>query len=245
MPERVAAKKLTAENLRSIATSVSSSAIKSRLKKLPRILREWSASICKDICCCLFRATRHVRTQPLSQSLHKNYWRRSTNWTRSNGSTVKLHLIRDGRRIEDISRLEFQNANEILHATMSVLAKLSLLRPPKHWKRGPGQPRKIVGYLILQDAAVMFEWLHLEVSGKKATRMLNSRDTGRLEGLFHNFALTLWLGGSRKRCRLFFSKEKLGLMAKYASRKIRVHREHGFALSFFAYSIGNPRIGTM
>jgi hypothetical protein len=188
MPKRVAAKKLTAENLRSIAASVSSSANKSRLKLLPRILREWERTRLQQYLLPDSPKTENIVSikEAARQLLDTLKGLDKVEWL-----DLKVHLIRE-RHTEDTSRQEFQNVDEILNATKFALSKLALLRP-EHLKRGPGRPRNIVGYLILQDAAAIFEWLHGDAPDKRASRRIN-RHTGRLEGPFHNFASTLWVG---------------------------------------------------
>lgn len=103
-------------------------------------------------------------------------------------------IIAEGRRLEDVSRAEFQERPERLRQELSFLAKLGdiALRKPtnarrrkllaqvpkewsrtdlrehlsrdspapsKFWKQGRGQPRNLAAYLVLQDAAAIFEWL--------------------------------------------------------------------------------------
>ena len=54
-------------------------------------------------------------------------------------------------------------------------------------KRGPGQPRNMVAYLVLLDIAAIFSWLTRLEPNREVDRM-----TGDEKGAFYNFAAALW-----------------------------------------------------
>ena len=74
-----------------------------------------------------------------------------------------------------------------LNQRSDYLAKLATIKPTEFWKFTRGQPRNVPAYLVLQDAAEIFEWL----TRIKATREV-SRDNGTETGPFFQFASILW-----------------------------------------------------
>lgn len=80
------------------------------------------------------------------------------------------------------------------------LAKLGGVHAGENWKPQRGQPRNITAYLVLQDAAEIFEWL----TGTKATREVDRSD-GAETGYFFQFASVLW--------PVIFGKDAAGLPA--------------------------------
>ena len=89
------------------------------------------------------------------------------------------------------------------------LAQLAAISPKRYWNTGRGRPRNLAAYLVLQDAAAIYEWF----SGKKAARGVSPVD-GKESGPFFRFASTLWPIIFEKGCaRITCSNEKLGSWA--------------------------------
>ena len=87
----------------------------------------------------------------------------------------------------DISRADFTARSARLDQEPDFLAKLGAIKPQQLWKFGPGQPPNLRAYLVLQDAAAIFEWL----TGTKAAREVD-RVEGADAGPFFQFASILW-----------------------------------------------------
>ena len=87
----------------------------------------------------------------------------------------------EGRRVQDISRIELSELCKQLKETPDFLWKLSAIAPKKP------SSRRLTPYLILLDAAAIFEWY----SGTEATREVSS-DSGKEIGDFYRFASMLW-----------------------------------------------------
>jgi hypothetical protein len=64
---------------------------------------------------------------------------------------------------------------------------LTNIKPKEFWKLGQGQPRNVKAYLVLQDAAAIYEW----ATGTTATREVD-RETGSEVSPFFKFASILW-----------------------------------------------------
>ena len=96
-------------------------------------------------------------------------------------------IIAEGRRIGDVSRADVADRTARLNQEPDFLAKLGAIKPREFWKFGPGQPRNLRAYFVLQDAAAIFEWL----TGIKAARQVD-RDKRSDAGPFFLFASTLW-----------------------------------------------------
>ena len=67
------------------------------------------------------------------------------------------------------------------------LAQLAAISPKRYWNTGRGRPRNLAAYLVLQDAAAIYEWF----SGTKAARGVSPVD-GKESGPFFRFASTIW-----------------------------------------------------
>ena len=70
---------------------------------------------------------------------------------------------------------------------MTFLAKLAAITPQERQRFRRGRPLNIIAYLVLLDAAAIFEWF----SGKKAARGVNRID-GSETGPFFRFVSVLW-----------------------------------------------------
>jgi hypothetical protein len=103
------------------------------------------------------------------------------------GILAHLMIIAEGRRPEDVSRAEYAVRIRRLDEERDFLARLAAVAPTEFGKRESGQPRNLHAYLVLQDAAAIFEWF----SGMKAARGVD-RTSGTETGPFFRFASTLW-----------------------------------------------------
>jgi hypothetical protein len=96
-----------------------------------------------------------------------------------------------GCSLIDVSRYKVEMLKRRLEEERSFLARLAAIAP-KGWRTPSksGQPRNYTAYLVLQDAAAIFEWF----SGKKAARGVNRDDHGTRgeTGPFFRFASVLW-----------------------------------------------------
>jgi hypothetical protein len=119
----------------------------------------------------------------------------------------------EGRSLENVSRTEWSSLRYRLEEESKFLNKLEAIPLRKGQKRG--QPRNYRAYLILMDAAAIFEWF----TGEKATREVN-RDDGSDTGPFFHFASALW--------PVVFGRGTQGLsaaMKNWAQARSRYHEE--------------------
>jgi hypothetical protein len=93
----------------------------------------------------------------------------------------------EGRRLKDISRVDLEDQARRLEEELHFLAKLASISPKKYWNVRRGGPRNLAAYLVLQDAAAIFEWF----SGRRAARGVDRID-GTETGPFFRFASALW-----------------------------------------------------
>ena len=139
-------------------------------------------------------------------------------------------IIADGRSLLSISRAEFTRGTTRLTEERDFLAKPGAIAPREFWKLGPGQPSNLPAYLVLQDAAALFEWL----TGTKAARGVDRID-GSESGPFFRFASVLW--------PVVFGKGTAGLpaaMKNWAQWRSRYH-ERSELISNMA--LGHPTWG--
>jgi hypothetical protein len=104
-----------------------------------------------------------------------------------NGRTALLAEMTNRSGSLDKSRSEFKAVATWLEQERTFLEKLVAIEPRDFWKLKRGRPPNRPAYLVLQDAAAIFEWL----SSTEATREVN-RDDGTEIGPFFHFASTLW-----------------------------------------------------
>jgi hypothetical protein len=86
-----------------------------------------------------------------------------------------------------VRQVEFATRIDRLSQESEFLAKLAAIAPEKYWPVTPRRPRNIPAYLVLQDAAAIYEWL----TGRVAKREVD-RVCGKETGPFFRFASTLW-----------------------------------------------------
>jgi hypothetical protein len=127
--------------------------------------------------------------------------------------------------VQDVSRAELDDKTAQLEQEHRFLDDLSRIEPETLWRLRPGQPPNVTAYLVLKDAASIFEWL----TGKKAARGVNRSDATE-SGPFHRFVSVLWpaifengtsgLPAAMKNWAQWHSKhqERSALMTNMASR---------------------------
>jgi hypothetical protein len=96
-------------------------------------------------------------------------------------------IIAEGRRPREISRTNFDAQTRRLDEELHFLARLAAISPKEYYNVGRGGPRNVPAYVVLQDAAEIFEWF----SGRKPTRQVDRID-GTETGPFFRFASILW-----------------------------------------------------
>jgi hypothetical protein len=100
-------------------------------------------------------------------------------------STIQLVARAEGRSEGNVSRSEYAGQEARLREGCLFLQGLSSISPEEHWKTRSGQPRNYAAYLILQDAAVIFEWYTAAKPARGTTK-------GKESGPFFRFASVLW-----------------------------------------------------
>jgi hypothetical protein len=161
-----------------------------RCKLLPQILQDWSRTDLREH---LSRESRAVtrgrirKSQVVKAKARQLLHALNKLDEHDRGAVLAQMTIADGRSILDISRADFTARSARLDQEPDFLAKLGAIKPQQLWKFGPGQPPNLRAYLVLQDAAAIFEWL----TGTKAAREVD-RVEGADAGPFFQFASILW-----------------------------------------------------
>jgi hypothetical protein len=192
--------KISPEQIRIIADSLPEPVCERRRQLLPRILREW---LCSDLSWYLSMESRSKQRGRLKKvEIVKRHARKLSQALDAVDALGRARLVHEmldveGRGIENISRAEWSNMRKWLDDEPEFLVKLA--RPRKS-SLGPGQPRNISAYLVLQDAAEIFKWF----TGTEATRQVD-RSNSTETGPFFRFASVLW--------PIIFEKDTQGLPA--------------------------------
>jgi len=174
------------KDLKIIADSLPAPRSKRRQELLPQILREW----------CHVDLPRHfsMEGQSAIRTRVKNVAKvgklarelsQAFEEIDDHGRRRIVYLIAEGEQKLD-DRAEWTNIDDQLSKTREFLIRLATIEP-KVPDFGPGQPKKILPYLVLKDVAAIFEWY----TGSKATRRVD-RNTGEGIGPFWQFASALW-----------------------------------------------------
>jgi hypothetical protein len=161
-----------------------------RRKLLPQILEEWDRTDLREHLSRESRAITRDRIRKLE--IVKKCAGQLLNALadvdeRGHTAIVAQMIIADGRRVLDVGQAEIVDRTTRLNQERQFLANLKGIAPENFWSFRPGQPRNVASYLVLQDAASIFEWL----SGTKAARGVNRIDATEA-GPFFRFASTLW-----------------------------------------------------
>ncbi len=161
-----------------------------RFKLLPQILQEWGRADLQEHLSRESRAIVKNRIEKLQ--VVKNCARGlkdALDGIDGYDRRVLFHQLMKvgGRSLLGLSRAERAERARRFDEQSEFLSKLAAITPADLWNPISRRPRSIRAYLVLQDAAAIFEWL----TGTKAIRQV-SRHNGTEIGPFFRFASTLW-----------------------------------------------------
>jgi hypothetical protein len=201
---RTAAFEFTPEEIKTIADSLPEPVHEQCRRLLPEILREWARTDLSRHLSMETRAKQRVRLKNMKKvreracELLRALQRLDAADERGRAWLAQEMLRAEGRNLKDVGRFEEARAlRQRLDEVIDFLARLIAIAP-----MGPsrGQPRNLPAYLVLQDAAAIFEWF----TGTEATRQVD-RSCGTETGRFLRFASALW--------PIIFGKGSRGLSA--------------------------------
>jgi hypothetical protein len=182
---------LTDRHVELIAGALKVEASPDRFSLFPRVLREWvEVDLMEHASREAFRAST-----PRRADRYQTVARRSKQLLNAIDAVIEagdLGLIACelGRADESIPmREKYGHFNQKLMDHRDFLNHLeaAVESLQNRLKKGPGQPRNAVTYLVLLDLAAIFRWL----TGIEAKREVD-RMTGNEKGAFFNFAAALW-----------------------------------------------------
>jgi len=183
-------------DVRLIAQSLPNEVCPQRLELLPLVLREWSRNELRE----------HLSTESAA-TIRKRAKRMETVAKRAHGLLQALEALDDRDRAAiafekpraggdlwpKMRRHHRRETSEMLGMIQRIKEERDFLTEliaaaPAVWKlRGRGRPRNIQAYLVIKDAAAIFEWL----TKKEATRQVNSL-THEETGPFWKFLAAIW-----------------------------------------------------
>jgi len=174
----------SAQAIKSFAAALPEPVCERRREVLPQILREWNRIDLRRYLPLEKPITRRERFKKI-QEVRK----RASELSRAlkaldqddRNSIIYEMLNAEG----DPSRSRWPDLSKRLDEERDFLTKLAAIR--EIWKPRPGQPRNYAAYIVLQDAAAIFEWF----TGKKAGRVVDVSG-GSETGQFFQFASALW-----------------------------------------------------
>jgi hypothetical protein len=160
-----------------------------RCELLPQVLQEWERSSLGEHLSREPRANTNQRVKKLDTvtSLARQLKEALNKLEQVDRSAIVLQMIRAEGGTKEVSWKELAIRIAWLEYLSEYLARVACVQTTEIWKPGPGQPRNIAAYLVLQDAAAIFEWL----TRKQATREVD-RDNHAETGPFFQFASILW-----------------------------------------------------
>jgi hypothetical protein len=160
-----------------------------RCELLPRVLQEWDRTTLREHLSRGSRAKIRERIKKLDSvtELARLLREALEKLDDVERSVIVLQMIKAEPSTEEVRREEYDYRMARLFLLSEYLAKLGGVHPREIWKPQRGQPPNITAYLVLQDAAAIFEWL----MGMMATREVD-RDDGSETGSFFRFASILW-----------------------------------------------------
>jgi hypothetical protein len=160
-----------------------------RCKLLQQVLHEWASTALEEHLSSEPRAKIRQRIKKLDTvtRLARQLQKALNKLERGDRSAIVLQMIQAERGTEEVSWKELVYRIARLEWLGEYLANVGAVQTTEIWKLGPGQPPNIAAYLVLQDAAAIFEWL----TGVQATRQVD-RDNGTETGPFFQFASVLW-----------------------------------------------------
>jgi hypothetical protein len=185
-----AAPKFSDKIAKAIADSLPDPICRGRSELLPQILREWSRTALREHLSRESRATTQKRIKQL-EAVAK-YARRLLEGLKAvdklGRTAIEAQMLCvEGRSLETVSRSEWADLTIRVNEELSFLARLAAIKPGEIWRPKPGYPPNIAAYLVLQDAAAIFEWF----TGRKAARSVD-RSYHTDTGPFWRFASILW-----------------------------------------------------
>ena len=157
---------------------------------LPKILQEWARTDLRDYLSREPRTTTLERIKKLesvrdsAEDLRKAL--RAIEGDNKTALIAQLLMTR-GRRPHELRQAELSEKSVELDQHFRFLAELCAIEPKDFWKKGPGRPRNLTAYFVLQDAAAIYEW----VAGKEASREID-RNVGAEISPFFRFGSVLW-----------------------------------------------------
>jgi hypothetical protein len=180
----------TDPNVALIAKAVSVRTHPHRLKLLPQVLREWAEVDLREAA--FFEA---CRAGAPAQAARFEKLARSTRSILNDMAVLEpddldliaFEMAREGKSIPNPERHEhfrrkLMELRDLLNRGQAAVESLQ-----KQLKRGRGQPRNVLAYLVLKDVASIFEWL----TGLQARREVD-RKNGCETGVFYPFCEAIW-----------------------------------------------------
>ena len=194
MMKRPAAPKFFPTNLREIAKSLPTPRSERHSELLPLVLREWEHELQEHLSRDSAATIRHRVRALESIKTKAGQLSKALDAIDEHGRlSIVAEMVDERRRLESVTRgfnaraRDFSDQNKRLKEARDYLAQLAAISPKTYWNTGRGRPRNLTAYLILRDAAAIYEWF----SGKKAARGVDRTDK-KESGPFFRFASTLW-----------------------------------------------------
>jgi hypothetical protein len=155
----------------------------SRRELLKRILLEWG---CTDLVERLSREPRAITKKRIDRLEQVKTHARELSKALSALEDEDLDgLVWRGHYV---SKTEYQSQRERLVEVSQFIADLDSIKPEVFWPLEGPRPPTISAYLVLQDAAAIFEWL----TETRATREVDRETHSEKNSPFFRFASLLW-----------------------------------------------------
>jgi hypothetical protein len=171
--KRNAAPEFLPTNLREIVESLPTPRSKRHSDLLPQVLREWRNELQEHLSRESVATTRHRLQDLESVKTKAGQLLKALDAIDQHGRlSIVLEMVENRRRLDSVTRSfdtrarDFSDQNKRLKEQRDYLAELAAISPKRYWNTGRGRPRNLAAYLVLQDAAAIYEWF----SGKKAAR---------------------------------------------------------------------------
>jgi hypothetical protein len=154
-----------------------------RCELLKRILLEWGRT---DL-------VEHLSREP-RPTLKKRFNRLEKVKERARELSKALSALEDEDqgclvwRGHYVSKTEYQRERERLVEASQFIADLGNIKPEVFWSLKGPRPPTITAYLVLQDAAAIFEWLTETMATREADRATHAEN----KSPFFRFASILW-----------------------------------------------------
>jgi hypothetical protein len=155
----------------------------SRRELLKRILLEWG---CTDLVEHLSREPRAITKKRIDRLEQVKTHARELSKALSALEDEDLDsLVWRGHYV---NKTEYQSQRERLGEVSQFIADLDSIKPEVFWPLEGSRPPTISAYLVLQDAAAIFEWL----TETRATREVDRETHSEQNSPFFRFASILW-----------------------------------------------------